>query len=187
MREHAECPCRERRIFGGLQNRGVAAQQRRKRLPRDVGYRRVRRDDETRNAKRLADDHRALVRHRAGRRLPVETAALAGDEEAHLDRGIGLPERILAGLTCFPRDEIRDRRTMLLHQDGDPAENLAPLDHGRGRPCRLRLARPLDRRAHVGGGGPGDLADLAARGRVDLREQPSLRGQRHLCRQSDSG
>ena len=74
------------RVLGGLEHRGVAAQQRREDLPRDVGDRRVGGDDQAGHAERLADRHRLPVRHRARRRLAVEAAALAGDEVAHLDR-----------------------------------------------------------------------------------------------------
>ena len=100
--EHAEGPRGQRCVLGRLEDRGVAAQQRRKRLPGDVGDRRVRRDDQSGHTQRLPHDHRRLVRHRARRRLAVETAALAGDEEAHLDRRVGFAERVLARLAGFP-------------------------------------------------------------------------------------
>ena len=95
-REHPKGPCRERCILGSLQNGGVAAQQRRKRLPGDVRDRRIRRDDQPGDANWLAHHHRRLVRHGAGRGLTVEPAAFPGNEKPHFDRRVGLAERVLA-------------------------------------------------------------------------------------------
>ena len=69
---------------------------------------RVRCDDQTRNSKRLPDDHRALVRHCTGRRLTVEARPPA-TKNPDLDRGVGLSEGILARLACFSRHEVPNR------------------------------------------------------------------------------
>jgi hypothetical protein len=154
-----------------LENRRVSAEERRKRFPGDVGDRRVGRDDEAGDAERLAHDHRALVRHRAGRRLAVEAPPLAGDEEAHLDRGVGLSERVLARLARLASDQIGDRAAMLLHQDRETAQDVPALDDRRRRPRRLRLLRALDGRLHVGSARACHAAALVAIRRVLLRER----------------
>ena len=56
-------PGRERRVLGRLEHGAVAAEDRRKDLPGDVGQRRVERDQERRDADGLAEREHRAVRH----------------------------------------------------------------------------------------------------------------------------
>ena len=84
---------RQRRVLRRLQDGRVAAEDRRKRLPRDVRQRRVERDQESRDPDGPAKREDGAVRHRSGCRATVRASPLACDEEAHLDRGVRLAER----------------------------------------------------------------------------------------------
>ena len=174
MREQPERPRRKRRVLGGLQDRRVSAQQCREGFPGDVGDRRVRRDDETRNAERLPDDHRALVRHRTGRRL-IEAPALPATKNPISIAASVSPRALRDLLFLAPRGRQSPRDAPA--SGSRCGEESRPLDDRRGGPGRLRLTRPVDGGAHVGCRGSGHLADLAARRRVDLCEQATLRGQ----------
>ena len=104
----AEQRRRRRRVLRRLQHGRVPAEDGRERLPRVVRQRRVERDDQRRDADGPTRRHDGPVRHRRRRRAPVQPPPLARDEEAHLDRGVGLAERELARLARLLDDRVRE-------------------------------------------------------------------------------
>ena len=139
-----------RRVLGRLQHRRVAAEDGRKDLPGVVRQRRVERDDERRDADRPPHRHHGSVRHRRRRRPPVEAPALAGDEEAHLDRGVRLAAA-RAPATC----PSRRRRS-------PPPPRAAPQASAISRTSRPRSTRRARRPLALGAPRRGDR-------RFDLR------------------
>src|SRR5262245_20231957 len=65
---------------------------------------------------------------------------------------------------------------MLLHQDGNPAENFATLDDGGRSPGRLRLLRTLDGGVHISGARTRHTAALATGRRIHLRKRAVVGG-----------
>ena len=104
--EAPEPPGRHRRVLGRLEHRPVSAEDRGKRLPGHVRERRVERDQQCSDADRPAKRQDGAMRHRGGRRPPVGAAPLTGDEEAHLDRGVGLAECKLERLARLGGDDL---------------------------------------------------------------------------------
>src|SRR5262245_23600898 len=65
---------------------------------------------------------------------------------------------------------------MLLHQDGNPPQNLAALDDGGRGPGRLRLLGTLDSGVHVSGARTRHTATLAAGRRIHLGKRAGVGG-----------
>ena len=128
--EATEPPCGERRVLGRLQHRAVPAEDRRERLPRHVRERCVEGDEERGDPHRATDGEDRSMRHRRGRRPPVGTPPLAGDEEAHLDRGLRLAERELERLARLGRDELARLVAPLAEELGDGADDVPALHRG---------------------------------------------------------
>ncbi len=165
-----ERPCAERRVLGGLEHRGVAAEQRGKHLPCHVGDRRVGGDDQACHAERLPDGKRALVGHGAGGRPPVEAAPLPRQKHSHLDRRVGLAPRVLgrlAGLRCHEPGHLV---LPLAQRERDRTQQVATAHDGAFRPRRLRPARGGERGLHVWRPGPDHLGEQLSGGRRVLDE-----------------
>ncbi len=149
--------CRERRLLGRLQDSAVAAEDRRKDLPGNVGQRCVERDQQPCDADGLPDGHHRAVRRARSCRPPVVATSLAGDEEAQLDRRIGLAESQRLRLARLLDDDLRKLVAPLPQRQRDLADEIAAFHHrplGPGLLCRARrlygsvdIGRPRTRNA----------------------------------------
>ena len=149
MRDLGEQPGRAGRVLGRLEHRGIAADQRREHLPRDVGDRRVRRDDEPRHAARLAHGHGVFVGRSARRGAAVEPLAFAGEEAAERDRASGLAESLLRRLAGLARDHLGEVLLMRLERIADAVEHEPAPHRRRRRPRALRGTGSSDRRIDI--------------------------------------
>ena len=84
--------------------------------------------------------HHRPVLHRRRRRPPVEAAAFAGDEEAHLDRGVRLAARGVERLARLGRDDLGQLLALLAQGERDLAAHVA---------ARTRPSAPPTPAAHA--------------------------------------
>ena len=160
----------------GFKHRAVAAEDRGERFPGDVRQRRVERDQERGDADRPSQGQHGSVRHRRRRRTPVRAAALARDEEAHLDGRIGLAAGQLDSLARLGCDDLARLLAPLAQQRGDRPHDVASLD-GRARaPFHLRFPSGGHRSVCVGRPRARDAAEIGAVRGARLLEPGSARG-----------
>ena len=117
------------------------------------------------DTERLPDREHGPVRHARRRRAPVRAAALAGDEEPHLDGGVGLTERQLDRLPGLGGDELGRLLAPIAQEERELPHDVPSLDRRALRPGRLRRAS----RRH----GRGDVVRSRAR---QAAEQGAVRG-----------
>ena len=128
------------------------------------------------------------MRHGGGGGPPVRAAALARDEEAHLDRGIRLAERQRERLPRLGGHDLARLLAPVAEKLGDRADDVAALDRSARAPLGLRLPRGDDRGGRVVRTRPRGAAEVIAVGRPFLLEpfparcRPLLAGNevRHL-------
>ena len=89
---------RQRRLRRGLEDDGVAADQRRDDLPRRDRHREIPRRDDRADAERLAHRHRELVAQLRRHRLAEHAPPLAGHVEGHVDRFLDVAARLVQDL-----------------------------------------------------------------------------------------
>ena len=166
----------------GLSTDAVPAEDRGKRLPGDVRERRVEGDQQRGDADRPAKGQHGAMRHRGGRRPPVGAAPLTGDEEAHLDRRVGLAERELERLARLGGDDLARLLAPVAQELGDRADDVPAVDRRSRAPLRLRLARGCHRRGRVVRARPRDAAEMLAVGGRRLVEPRAARGRPLVAR-----
>jgi hypothetical protein len=128
------------------------------------------------------------VRHGGGGRPPVRAAALARDEEPHLDSRVRLAQGERERLARLGGHDLARLPAPVAEKLGDRAYDVSPLDRGARTPFGLRLARGRDGGGRVVGAGPGNAAEALAVGRpfpvepFPARCRPLLAGNevRHL-------
>ncbi len=105
------------------------------------------------------------MRHRGGGRPPVRAAALARDEEAHLDRRVRLAERERERLPRLGGNDLARLLAPVAEKLGDRTDDVPALDRGARAPLELRLPRGNDRSGSVVGTRSRDAAEVIAVGR----------------------
>ena len=99
---------RQRRLRRGLEDDGVAADQRRDDLPRRDRHREVPRRDDRADAERLAHRHRELVAQLGRHGLPEHAAPLAGHVEGHVDGLLHVAAGLVEDLAHLARHVARE-------------------------------------------------------------------------------
>ena len=99
---------RKRRVFGGLDDDGVAADERGHDLPRGNRHREIPGRYQPAHAYRLARAHRVLVRQLGLCREAVQSAALARDEVGHVDGFLHVAARLFQDLAHLARHRARE-------------------------------------------------------------------------------
>ena len=143
---------RQRRQRRRLEDDGVAADQRRRDLPRRDRHREIPRRDHRADAERLAHRHRELVAQLRGHRLPVLPAALAGHELRHVDRFLHVAARLLEHLPHLARHVAREGFLLLDKACGRRQQQLGTLGRGHEPPRLVGPRRRVERGVRVGRG-----------------------------------
>ncbi len=190
LREH-------RRVVRGLEDDGVAADERRHDLPRRDGDGEVPRRDHADHADGLPDAHLELVGQLGGRRVAEESTSFAGHVVAHVDRFLDVAARLGEHLPHLARHELRELVLVLCHERAEAEEDLAALRRRYEPPGRERLLRggngtvdvvrrrPRERPDQVTVGGAAALERLVAGGVDPLAADEvlmRLRARRHRAR-----
>src|SRR5205085_9879702 len=111
---------------------------------------------------------------------PVQPTPLAGDEEAHLDRGVHLAERELRRLPSLLGDELSRLLPTRPERKRELANEPTTFDGRLPSPSRLRRARGGDGGFDVRRPRPCRSAEESAVGRAQLLE-PCAGGRRPAC------
>ena len=120
----------------GLQNDGVAGDQRRGDLPGRDRQRKVPRRDARHDTERLAGGKGELCRRFGTRRVAAKAAALAGHEFDDVDAALDFSARVFDRLAFFERDQPRQLLAVSVHQARGLQQYTAPSGGGRVAPCR---------------------------------------------------
>ena len=135
LREH-------RRVVRGLEDDGVAADERRHDLPRGDRDREVPRRDHADDADRRPDAHVELVRKLGRRRVPEQAAALAGHVVAHVDRFLDVAAGLGEHLPHLARHQVRELGLVLGDERAEPEQDLAALRRRHEAPARRTPPSP---------------------------------------------
>src|SRR5262249_55302857 len=142
----------ERRQLVRLRDDGVAAEERRKRFPRDTGQRAVERHDRGAHANRRAHGPHAPVRDRARHRPAVEATAFALHEQREVGGRADFGGGVLPRLAGFEADDFGELALRGAQQRPRAAEDLAALRGGQPPPRVGGAFGGVDRATHVDGG-----------------------------------
>ena len=120
----------ERRVGGGLDDAGVAGDERGKELPAGDGHGEVPRRDEADDADGHADAHGELVLQLGGRGLAEEAAAFAGDVKGFVDGFLHVAAGFGEDLAHFAGHVAGVLLLALLQEDAGADEDLGALGRG---------------------------------------------------------
>jgi len=155
----------QRRVLGRLQDDGVAADERRRKLPRGDRDREVPRRDRADDADRHAHAHHELVAQLRRSRLTEQAPALAAHVVAHVDRFLDVAARLRLDLPHLTGHQVGEARLLALEDLREAEEDVAALGGRHEAPLLPRGLRRLDGAIDVGGGRARELLDhLAGRG-----------------------
>ena len=164
------------RVVRGLEDDGVAADERRHDLPGGDRDREVPRRDHADDADRHADAHVELVGELGGRRLAVEAPALAGHVVAHVDRFLDVSPGLGEHLAHLARHQLGELLLVLGDERREAEDDLAALRRGHEPPAPVRLLGRLDRAVDVLRAGARERPDRLARRRAQALERLAAGG-----------
>ena len=161
----------ERRVGRGLDDAGVAADERGKELPTGDGHGEVPRRDEADDANGHADAHGELVLELGGRGLAEEAAAFAGDIEGFVDGFLHVAASFGEHLAHFAGHVARVLFLALLQQDAGADEDFGALGRGDEAPGGEGFFGGGDGGIHVfRAGGWKGADDVVVVGGVDVED-----------------
>ena len=166
-----------RRVGRGLEDHGVAGDQRRHRLPARDRHREVPGRDDPGDPERLADAHRPLVGELGRHRLAGHPSPFAGHQVGDVDPLLDVAARLGQDLAHLAGHRPGEALLVLGHQCPEGVQDLAALGRRGPRPHRVGGLGRLDRHRHVGSGPLLEAPDDVPRvGRVAALEGRPGRG-----------
>lgn len=161
-------------VLARLENHGVAAQQRRERLPRRNRERKIERRDEPRHTDRPAIAHGPFVREFAGNGVSEQPASLGRGVVRRVDSLLHVASRLGERLSHFPRHQVGDLFLSRREQVSDAPQHVATRRRRRPFPLLESAHRRRAGLIHVGFARQRKAADHVARvGRVGVVTVPA--------------
>ncbi len=158
----------ERRVLGGLEHDGVAADERGRELPGRDRDREVPRRDRADDADRHPHRHLELVAELGRRRVAEHAPALAGHVDRHVDRFLDVAAGLGEHLAHLAAHQLGQLGLLVLEQPREAEQDLAALGRRDEPPLLERLLRGRDGAVDVLGAGARERAERLA-GRRDRR------------------
>ena len=144
---------RQRRIFGGLDDDGVAANERGDQFPRRYRHGKVPRRDQSAEANGLAHAHRKLVRHLGRSGKAMQTSTFAGGVIGAVDRFLHVAARFFEHLAHLA-GHVRGEALLVADENlAEAEENLRPPRRRCIAPTVEGRLRRVHGRVHIIAGG----------------------------------
>ena len=177
-----ECERGLRREFAGLEDDGVAGDERGEAVGGRNGERVVPGSDDADDAERLPFDARTLEAQGQIVVRNILGAQNAGGIFGAEERGVGgdqyvVEQSLLKGLAAFGGDDLGEGLLLLVQQAGDAAQKGGAADERKAAPTGLRLAGTGDGRVDLGFVGDGVVGQALAGGGVGCLLYTSSSGQ----------